>query len=293
MVQQHKLTPDFVGGTQQQQAQGRPQHPTQQTQQGHPQSPLPRLSDPDAQRHWQQQASDDVGACALSAMSAFLINAPACANAACELLAAATQHLLTAHTAQGLVLPTRPRLASASVSPPSYSKLPFACTTHATKAAVASNQQRQPPPWTRLNLVYPCAAGCMVVGCRLQHTLLQRAGVAAPEQEMVVCIMDNRGVGNSSSPVNQQAYSTKSMAQDALAVMVRGRRGGEGGRCCSRRGSTNSGVLPISCGTQRVTFLQLHMAGTTLAGPPSASRVRLASCFSGRRTTCSGRGHTS
>jgi hypothetical protein len=50
----------------------------------------------------------------------------------------------------------------------------------------------------------------------------QRAGVAAPEQEMVVCILDNRGVGNSSSPVKQQAYSTTLMAQDALAVMVRG-----------------------------------------------------------------------
>jgi hypothetical protein len=57
--------------------------------------------------------------------------------------------------------------------------------------------------------------------CHLQHTMLQRAGVAAPEQEMVVCILDNRGVGNSSSPVKQQAYSTTLMAQDALAVMVR------------------------------------------------------------------------
>lgn len=36
-----------------------------------------------------------------------------------------------------------------------------------------------------------------------------------------MCILDNRGVGNSSSPVKQQAYSTTLMAQDALAVMVR------------------------------------------------------------------------
>lgn len=47
---------------------------------------------------------------------------------------------------------------------------------------------------------------------------------------MVVCIMDNRGVGNSSSPVNPQAYSTTIMAQDALAVMVRGQRNTHTGR---------------------------------------------------------------
>jgi hypothetical protein len=53
----------------------------------------------------------------------------------------------------------------------------------------------------------------------LQHALLQR--MAGHQQEMVVCILDNRGVGNSSSPVSQNAYSTQLMAQDALAIMVR------------------------------------------------------------------------
>lgn len=52
----------------------------------------------------------------------------------------------------------------------------------------------------------------------VQHALLQR--VAGPQQGMLVCIMDNRGVGNSSSPVSKQAYSTQLMTRDALAVMV-------------------------------------------------------------------------
>lgn len=65
-----------------------------------------------------------------------------------------------------------------------------------------------------------CALCCRVatVNISLQHALLQR--VAGPQQEMLVCIIDNRGVGNSSSPTSQQAYSTTHMARDALAVLV-------------------------------------------------------------------------
>jgi pimeloyl-ACP methyl ester carboxylesterase len=37
---------------------------------------------------------------------------------------------------------------------------------------------------------------------------------------MVVCLLDNRGVGDSSAPQRKDAYSTTAMAQDVLAVMV-------------------------------------------------------------------------
>lgn len=109
LVQQHKMKPDFIGDPQQQPQQQQQQQPQQQPSQHQQQQPhsslqMPRLSDPDAQQHWQQE-----------------------------------------------------------------------------------------------------------------HALLQR--VAGPQQGMLVCIMDNRGVGNSSSPVSKQAYSTQLMTRDALAVM--------------------------------------------------------------------------
>ncbi|KAF6253987.1 hypothetical protein COO60DRAFT_1703552 [Scenedesmus sp. NREL 46B-D3] len=45
----------------------------------------------------------------------------------------------------------------------------------------------------------------------------QRQGLA--QQQMLVCIMDNRGMGHSSSPRDSAAYSTDIMAQDVVAVM--------------------------------------------------------------------------
>lgn len=41
------------------------------------------------------------------------------------------------------------------------------------------------------------------------------------ESPMLVCIMDNRGVGRSSCPCGLRHYSTEIMAKDALAVVVR------------------------------------------------------------------------
>eukprot|EP00882_Tetradesmus_deserticola_P012138 GHRQ01012861.1.p1 GENE.GHRQ01012861.1~~GHRQ01012861.1.p1 ORF type:complete len:334 (+),score=131.52 GHRQ01012861.1:238-1239(+) len=45
----------------------------------------------------------------------------------------------------------------------------------------------------------------------------QRKGLA--QQQMLVCIMDNRGMGRSSCPRDSAAYSTSIMAQDVVAVM--------------------------------------------------------------------------
>jgi hypothetical protein len=43
----------------------------------------------------------------------------------------------------------------------------------------------------------------------------QQQGQASP---MVVCVLDNRGVGRSSSPTERRDYSTAAMAADALQV---------------------------------------------------------------------------
>lgn len=44
--------------------------------------------------------------------------------------------------------------------------------------------------------------------------------LASLQSPFQVCIIDNRGVGNSSSPAKKREYSTASMAQDVLQVMV-------------------------------------------------------------------------
>eukprot|EP00879_Flechtneria_rotunda_P024377 GHRR01025837.1.p1 GENE.GHRR01025837.1~~GHRR01025837.1.p1 ORF type:complete len:352 (+),score=92.35 GHRR01025837.1:376-1431(+) len=49
-----------------------------------------------------------------------------------------------------------------------------------------------------------------------QHQHTHRAD---QEQRMLVCVLDNRGVGNSSSPTDTAAYSSRLMAEDVLAVM--------------------------------------------------------------------------
>lgn len=51
LVQQHKMSPDFLGGDMMQQQ----QQPAQAVSQQQPQQQLPHVSDPDAQRQWQQQ----------------------------------------------------------------------------------------------------------------------------------------------------------------------------------------------------------------------------------------------
>jgi hypothetical protein len=52
-----------------------------------------------------------------------------------------------------------------------------------------------------------------------QLQLLQQQQALA-QQQMLVCIMDNRGMGRSSCPRDNAAYSTSIMAQDVVAVMV-------------------------------------------------------------------------
>jgi hypothetical protein len=69
-----------------------------------------------------------------------------------------------------------------------------------------------------MTLAPPCMLPAATPVVSVQHNLVQR--VVGAQQEMLVCIIDNRGVGSSSSPASKQAYSTRIMAQDALAVMV-------------------------------------------------------------------------
>ena len=42
----------------------------------------------------------------------------------------------------------------------------------------------------------------------------------ATQAPVKVCMLDNRGVGRSSSPTLRQAYSTSIMADDCIAVLV-------------------------------------------------------------------------
>lgn len=44
--------------------------------------------------------------------------------------------------------------------------------------------------------------------------------VGEQEAPVVMCLLDNRGVGQSSCPARKTDYSTELMAQDAAAVMV-------------------------------------------------------------------------
>jgi hypothetical protein len=46
----------------------------------------------------------------------------------------------------------------------------------------------------------------------------QRQGLA--QQQMLVCVIENRGMGHSSCPRDSAAYSTSIMARDVVAVMV-------------------------------------------------------------------------
>jgi pimeloyl-ACP methyl ester carboxylesterase len=62
-----------------------------------------------------------------------------------------------------------------------------------------------------------CCRRCPVLRLAQKHAVLQP--VIGQQQEMLVCILDNRGVGHSSSPLKAEAYSTQHMAQDVLAVM--------------------------------------------------------------------------
>jgi hypothetical protein len=48
----------------------------------------------------------------------------------------------------------------------------------------------------------------------------QRQGLA--QQQMLVCMIENRGMGRSSCPRDSAAYSTSIMARDVVAVMVSG-----------------------------------------------------------------------
>lgn len=49
------------------------------------------------------------------------------------------------------------------------------------------------------------------------HAKLQ---ARAPGAVVRICLLDNRGVGRSSSPASRQAYSTSIMADDCIAVLV-------------------------------------------------------------------------
>lgn len=67
------------------------------------------------------------------------------------------------------------------------------------------------------------------------------------QQRMIVCIIDNRGVGLSSSPADMAAYSTKHMAQDVLAVMVSRKR-----HSCPCERHQQQLMLPVLCQLQRL-----------------------------------------
>jgi hypothetical protein len=53
-----------------------------------------------------------------------------------------------------------------------------------------------------------------------QEEQLQQQHQGLCQPQMLVCIMDNRGMGRSSCPRDSAAYSTSIMAQDVVAVMV-------------------------------------------------------------------------
>ena len=65
-----------------------------------------------------------------------------------------------------------------------------------------------------------------------QQQQQQQGGGHQRASPMLVCILDNRGVGRSGSPTQWRGYTTTTMAQDVLRVMVRppgGRGGGQVG----------------------------------------------------------------
>jgi hypothetical protein len=98
----------------------------------------------------------------------------------------------------------------------------------------------------------------------------QRQGLA--QQQMLVCIVENRGMGRSSCPRDSAAYSTSIMAHDVVAVMV-------SGQWCA---------WPFSCWLymcgvvvqQQALHVQLQQHGTgwaQLALPRNTSSLVLAS----------------
>ncbi|KAL3134650.1 hypothetical protein ABBQ32_007659 [Trebouxia sp. C0010 RCD-2024] len=82
-----------------------------------------------------------------------------------------------------------------------------------------STSNREPHNSTEVNILMIMGFGATLDCWEPQLDGLLRPEAKAPGACVRVCLLDNRGVGRSSSPTLRQAYSTSIMADDCIAVL--------------------------------------------------------------------------